>query len=204
MSPAQALARCYAHIKRELLFGEFGPGRRLEASRIADQLGVSITPVRDVLNRLVGEDLVIAKSGDGFHVPWPTQDELQDLYVWNGLVSDLAARAAILRRDASPSLSDSYVPRTASFFAALALDNRPLEWAMRRNNEWLSRARAVEPDVIDGVDEELDQLIAMSGHNDQRDLIVALRRYHRRRQRAAGLVIRTMRNRYREEDSTPL
>ncbi|RVT90333.1 GntR family transcriptional regulator [Sphingomonas crocodyli] len=204
MSPAQALARCYAHIKRELLFGEFGPGRRLEATRIADQLGVSITPVRDVLNRLVGEDLVIAKSGDGFHVPWLTQDELHDLYLWNGFVSDLAVRAPSQRSAPSPPSSDSYAARAASFFAGLSVGSRPIEWAMRRNNEWLSRARAVEPDVMDGIDEELNELLAMLEQNDQRNLIAVLRRYHRRRERAADLVIRAMRRRYREEDPAPL
>src|SRR3546814_7069587 len=43
--------------------------QRLEAARLATELGVSMTPVRDSLNRLAGERLVHSSPGEGFQVP---------------------------------------------------------------------------------------------------------------------------------------
>lgn len=68
MSPAHVLEPTYDTLRRRLLMGAWPAGQRLEAARLAADLGVSITPVRDSLNRLTGERLIVSQPGDGFHV----------------------------------------------------------------------------------------------------------------------------------------
>jgi DNA-binding GntR family transcriptional regulator len=94
MSPLQAMERSYAALRQVLRDGMHPPGHRLEANRIADELGVSPTPVRDALNRLVGERMVEASSGEGFHVPRLDEGDLRDLYEWNSALAIMAARTS--------------------------------------------------------------------------------------------------------------
>lgn len=51
--------RAYAAIKRAILSLELGPGTRLVERRLAEEFQVSKSPVRDALQRLAGEGLVV-------------------------------------------------------------------------------------------------------------------------------------------------
>ena len=79
MSPAHVLEPTYRRLKDALLKGRFRAGTKLEAMRLADDFGVSMTPVRDSLNQLVGEGLVDLTPGEGFRVPLLTEQALRDI-----------------------------------------------------------------------------------------------------------------------------
>ena len=74
------------------MHGRFAPGEHLEPVAIGRELNASITPVRDVLHRLVGERLVEAPRHDGFRMPSPTEAELRSLYGWNSELIDIGLR----------------------------------------------------------------------------------------------------------------
>jgi DNA-binding GntR family transcriptional regulator len=94
MSPGVTFERVYPALKRQLREGVRVPGTPIEPAIIGNELGASITPVRDALHRLVGERLVEAPQHNGFRVPRPTEAELRDLYAWNGLVIGAATSRA--------------------------------------------------------------------------------------------------------------
>src|SRR3546814_1662050 len=79
MSPAHVVEPTYEAIKRRLMAGGWAPGSRLESAKIADQLGVSVTPVRDCLYRLAGERMVDFTHGDGFHAHRLSETEYRDM-----------------------------------------------------------------------------------------------------------------------------
>lgn len=56
----------YQDLKHRLLRGEYAPGARLGEERLAAQLGVSRTPVREALSRLHAEGLVERLADGGF------------------------------------------------------------------------------------------------------------------------------------------
>lgn len=56
----------YQALKARLLVGDFAPGSRLVEERLADELGVSRTPVREALSRLHSEGLVERLVDGGF------------------------------------------------------------------------------------------------------------------------------------------
>ena len=58
----------YAQIRAMILEQEMAPGTRLSQLELADQLGISRTPVREALRRLAGEGLVDALPQRGFRV----------------------------------------------------------------------------------------------------------------------------------------
>lgn len=56
----------YQSLKHGLLMGDFPPGRRLGEERLAGELGVSRTPIREALSRLHSEGLVERLDGGGY------------------------------------------------------------------------------------------------------------------------------------------
>lgn len=57
----------------------FLPGDKLDVQRLADDLGVSRTPVKDAINRLTAEGLVVLRSRRGTYVATLTPTVLWDL-----------------------------------------------------------------------------------------------------------------------------
>ncbi len=59
------------------------PGQRIDVAELCERYAISPTPMRNVLNRLVGEGIVEAHSHDGFYIPRLTETSLRDLLSWN-------------------------------------------------------------------------------------------------------------------------
>lgn len=67
-------------LKKRVLTGELAPGEDINESELAEQLGVSRTPLREALLRLEHDGLVGSRQGHGFYV-WPLDpQEALDLY----------------------------------------------------------------------------------------------------------------------------
>ena len=191
MSPLQAMERSYGVLKAELREGIYPPGHRLEANRIADDVGVSMTPVRDALNRLVGERLVEASSGEGFHVPRLSEGDLRDLYEWHSALIVMAVQTVRVLPDtdqlqaalASERLADA---ASASFeLMAGAVPNGELRVAILNAGDRLHPFRKVEGLVLEPIVGELETVVlAASGQRP------AIRRYHAARMRAVPDLLR--------------
>ena len=93
MSPAHVLEPTYRRLKRALMEGIWPGGAKLEAMRLAEDFGVSMTPVRDSLNQLVGEGLVDLTPGEGFRVPPLTEQRLRDLLDVNAVLLETANKS---------------------------------------------------------------------------------------------------------------
>lgn len=72
--------QAYVHLRRMVLVGEFPFGQRLGEEGIAEQLGVSRTPVREALVRLHNDRLLHRYADGGFYVAEPDLADLRDLY----------------------------------------------------------------------------------------------------------------------------
>ncbi|MCH7230340.1 GntR family transcriptional regulator [Glycomyces sp. L485] len=72
-------ARVYMALRADLMAGRYEPGRRLGEERLAGNYGVSRTPVREALSRLVADGLV-AREPEGLYPYRPRIDQLNDLY----------------------------------------------------------------------------------------------------------------------------
>ncbi len=195
MSPIQAMERSYGTLRAMLRVGAFVPGARLEANRLADELGVSMTPIRDALHRLVGERLVDASSGEGFHMPRLDETELRELYEWNAAILSMAVRttpAAMLAfAIGDPPLTGSLAERTAELSAriASAVPNAELGNAIVAASDRLHPFRMIEADILPAIEQELDTIARVDPAQAQ-----AIRRFHVRRMRAAAELVRYRNN----------
>jgi DNA-binding GntR family transcriptional regulator len=87
-----------------IVFGYFERGRRLYPERLAEQFGVSLTPVREALMRLAAEGYIETVQRRGFHVRSPDARQVVELWqVRLGL--ELTAGEILIDRLASGALS---------------------------------------------------------------------------------------------------
>ncbi|MFB4318805.1 GntR family transcriptional regulator [Actinomadura sp. 21ATH] len=84
-----------AYVRDLIMSGQVRHGEFLRLERIAEDLGVSVTPVREALLSLRGEGFVTLEPRRGF-MPAPlTRQDVQDLFEAQAyLAGELAARAA--------------------------------------------------------------------------------------------------------------
>ena len=52
--------KAYLSLKSALLAGKYAPGERIILRKVAQDLGISLTPVRDAINRLAAENVAVA------------------------------------------------------------------------------------------------------------------------------------------------
>lgn len=191
MSPAHVLQPTYERLKRELIEGFWAQNVRLEAARIAEDYGVSATPVRDSLNLLVGEGLVTFRPGEGYRTRVITERDLGELLA----ISQILICAAI---DAAPTRSGgpSYPKGAPEPEYALAIGllfdelaaasgNRVIMEFVTRLNERLHQTRLKEPLVFADLGEEISNLRAACSRAPE-VARVALSAYHVRRVSMVG------------------
>lgn len=196
MSPGATFERVYHELKRMLAEGELPPGTPIEPALIGKQIASSITPIRDALHRLTGERLVEAPNHNGFRVPLLTEAALRDLYNWNSQILRLASRS--IGADASKISgrqtvsSEGIVAKITNTFSEIARESGNGEHfsAIQQINDRLSPYRRFESVVLPDGDEELALLIYQYRHGNKNRLGILLAQYHRRRSRAASLIVK--------------
>lgn len=115
----------HRHVRREvlarILSGEAPPGDRMSVSGLAEETGISRTPVREALLQLEREGFLILEENRGFFVRELTEREARELYPIVHALEDLAmvtggrpSRAHLTRLEAmNERLSGSRNPEEA-------------------------------------------------------------------------------------------
>ena len=87
----------YDHVASLITEGEFAPGQRLDERRLAERMGVSRTPLREAIGRLVTEGIVQHRPHQGIFVATFTLKQINDIYVVRMELESLAIRLAATR-----------------------------------------------------------------------------------------------------------
>jgi len=91
-TPISLSEHVYMTLKRQIMKGELLPGHRMIVLDIAKQFGVSQAPVREALERLKQEGLIVGKMNKGSAVSEITIKEIRDIYELRQLVEGHALR----------------------------------------------------------------------------------------------------------------
>jgi DNA-binding GntR family transcriptional regulator len=105
LSQPSLAERAYAALLDAIVRGDLEPGRRLRDSELADQLGVSRTPVREALRRLEDEGLVESGRNAYTRVAPVRPDRIADAFPVVAALHGLATRLGV------PALSGADVAR---------------------------------------------------------------------------------------------
>lgn len=85
------------HIRTAIITGVFKPNEHLIEATIAEQLGVSRSPVREALSALEREGLLVNLPRKGYHVIHFTEKDIGEIYSLRLLLEREAMRRAIER-----------------------------------------------------------------------------------------------------------
>jgi DNA-binding GntR family transcriptional regulator len=72
--------KTYEYLKAGIFSGRFRPGERLAEEHLAEELGVSRTPVREALHKLEQDGLIEPMESRGFCIPSDSPEEIEDLF----------------------------------------------------------------------------------------------------------------------------
>ena len=89
------------HIKSALLSGELSPGQKINEVSLANKLGISRAPVREALQLMVNDGLVVSIPQRGKFVRSLTPQEIRDNYELGGVLEGaVVAKSSLLLTEA--------------------------------------------------------------------------------------------------------
>lgn len=91
----------YQRLRSDIILGTLAPELRLRVNDIAERYGFGAIPIREALNRLATESLVIYSEQRGFAVAPISREELADLTRARCWLYETATREAVLHGDAA-------------------------------------------------------------------------------------------------------
>lgn len=152
MEPTLA-ERAYQHIRGKLAEGELAPGRQLVNRVLADEIGVSVIPVREAIHRLASEGLVEHVPGSGAFVRMVDREQLSNLYVLRDALESCAAGEAA-RNITSYQLEEleSLLDEARTITAQVAANSKK-HATKRQMNLWLDN------------EQRFHELLVESAHN---------------------------------------
>ena len=201
MNPAPTFDRTYPLIKQQVLWGNSRPGERIDVGALSKDLDVSAIPVREVLQRLVGERVLELVPGGGFALPELSEEALRNLYVWHGQLVRIALRhqGTLTPRPPSAALLDAlarddhegFAFATEAVFAAIANASMISEHAIVLTSvgERLRRFRRREARLIKDLLPELHLVRTLTEIGPEDELREAISAYHRRRLRRVAQLV---------------
>jgi DNA-binding GntR family transcriptional regulator len=98
---SNATDNTYASIRRAIMAGRYPPGTQLKEEHLAEIMGVSRTPVRAALQRLVGDRILRSEANRGVFVTEWTGRDIQEVFELRLLLEPHAAGLAAIRADQS-------------------------------------------------------------------------------------------------------
>ncbi|MGI9502128.1 MAG: GntR family transcriptional regulator, partial [Geminicoccaceae bacterium] len=117
---ANTVGWAYETLRNKAINFEFKPGERLNESALTRELGISRTPMREALNRLVAEGFLTLSPGQGFYCRSLRPEKITELYqVRCALETEAVIRAIETASDADLSSLSLHLDETeATYFTS--------------------------------------------------------------------------------------
>jgi len=71
--------KVYRRIRTDIIFGKLSPSEKLKLDRLREDYGASVGTLRELLNRLASEGLVVAEGQRGFEVAPASAENLREI-----------------------------------------------------------------------------------------------------------------------------
>ncbi len=205
------IRRVYNSIKESVITYQLPPGERLNIEVLADQLRVSTTPVRESLNRLVAEDLIVLVPRMGFFMKTLMESDIRDLYELNHVLLDWSI-SSITKNNLEgvvvglPEISvandklaqqdspcHNYLARSlGKLFSVLARQsgNSEIDLRVRNINDRLHYIRVCECEMLDEPKKQVLPLFQLYRNRRYKELREALSSYHDSRLKLLPSILR--------------
>lgn len=192
----------YERIKNWLLAQTLVPGQLLQIGVLADELGVSTTPVREALTRLAAERMIMSVPKRGFFARTPSEEDIFGLYCVNRTILDAAVARWPETNPAPPAAEEAAaVPvqersaeqlarQTGELFLQVALRSGVGEFGeiVRNMNDRLHHARMLECEIVPDVFVEMTRIAELIVAHERVQLRQALVAYHDERLKVVAAI----------------
>lgn len=185
---SRASEHAYGQIRAMILSGSLPPGEQIREEWLADQCGVSRTPVRVALRRLESE-LFIRRSERqrSFVADW-SLDDIEDAFVLRELMEGLAARRAAQR--ITPAQLAALTSENRAIGAAVSTDPPNVQAFLEHNRNFHATileaansprltnllARLIEQPVVWRTAQSYDVADLQRSYRDHSELLAAFQR----------------------------
>lgn len=105
-------------LRRQLLAASFPLWERLTEARLASQLGVSRTPVREALRQLEREELVVVDESGSYRPRVPVVTHIQNLYAVRAQLEEMSVTLAC-----GPNRDDARLAELARQWKSIGIDD---------------------------------------------------------------------------------
>ncbi|MDQ2138795.1 GntR family transcriptional regulator [Alcaligenaceae bacterium B3P038] len=127
--------RVYNEIRNALINGQYEPGERLIIGELAQELGVSITPVREAIFRLISEQGLEMQAATAVYVPYVNSEKLWEIqqirFHLEGMGAAEAAKKITRKQlDNLIALQKDFIAHTASDPKRASYLNRKFHFAI--------------------------------------------------------------------------
>lgn len=112
----------YTELRRALMTGAFVPGAKVTLRSVTEQIGTSMMPVREAINRLIAERALVVAGNRQVIVPVMTAEKFAELTHWRAQLEGAATRTAARR--VTPELIADLEAVNTKMIAAVEQDKR--------------------------------------------------------------------------------
>lgn len=137
--------QAYGILRDRILRGTTVAGEKLKIDVLQKDLEISSSPLREALNRLAAENLVVADGRRGFRAAPVSVEDLDDLTATRVVVEPGALSSAMLH--GSDEWESSVV---AAFYRLQRIEYRVSRGDSLRDDEWTARHKAFHMALISG------------------------------------------------------
>ena len=125
-------AIAYSHVRDALLKGALRPNQRIHQVSLAQQLGMSLVPVREALRKLEAEGFVRILPHRGVFVSAISRAEMEDVFAVRLAIEGMATKQAVLR------ITDQQLEKLADLISRmkLALDSHDHTQLLELNQQF--------------------------------------------------------------------
>jgi DNA-binding GntR family transcriptional regulator len=159
---AKTLAeQAYLRLRQHIIEGTYPPGAKLRVEHLKDDYGVGATTLREALNRLVSEALVVAEGQKGFRVTPMSLADLADITQLRIHIEVDCLRQSVRRGD------KAWENRVRQSFERLSAYEQPISLAQRP--DWEVCNRRFHDDLISAAASPWTRLILriLSQHGER-------------------------------------
>jgi DNA-binding GntR family transcriptional regulator len=141
-APTTLASAVYERLRRDILVGRLAPGDKLRIDALRAAYDVGASPLREALNRLSAEGLVVQEDQRGFRVPPVSLEDLKELTRTRCWLNEVALRESIARGDTAWEervvLTHHHLARTPVYAGE----------TVKLDSEWERRHRAFHAALI--------------------------------------------------------
>lgn len=122
--------KVYNEIRSALINGQYEPGERLIIGELAQEMGVSITPVREAIFRLISEQGLEMQAATAVYVPYVNSEKLREIQQIRFHLEGMGAAEAA--RNITRKQLDNLIALQKDFIACTSTDPKRASYLNRK------------------------------------------------------------------------